>query len=132
MVIIFDGNKTKNSPEAFPGVTLKSFIHPDPKYNDGYNANPLGTPEVGFSFGLFTIEPFGIWPNTCFSITDICYCLSGEGILIANDTEYNFQSGAVIYIPKNTARIIKNILDTPLKYLSIVDPAWKPEYETVL
>lgn len=132
MAIIFDGNQTKNSPEAFPGVVLKSFIHPKEEFHDGYNTAIYKAPEVNFSFGLFTIEPYAQWPATKFDIAEVSYCLEGEGIFICNEVEHQVKQGSVIYIPKGEVRIIKNTGNMPLKYLCIVDPAWLPEYEEVL
>lgn len=132
MAIIFDGNNTKNSPEAFPGVTLKSYIHPLPEYNDGYDSNKHGIPDVRFSFGLFKIDVGAEWPATRFDLAEVSYCLVGEGIFICDGIEHVFKSGSVIYIPKGETRVIKNTSDIPLEYLCIVDPAWLPKYELVL
>ncbi len=132
MTKVFNGNHTKNSPVAFPGVILKSYIHPMPEYNDGYDTLKYDSPEVDFSFGLFTIKPRAQWPATKFDIAEVSYCLEGEGVFICDGAEYLVKPGFVIYIPKGVTRIIKNISDVELKYLCIVRPAWKPEYETVL
>ncbi len=132
MAIIFDGNQTKISPEAFPGVTLKSYVHPLACYNDGYDTTRHGTPDVRFSFGLFTIEVGHEWPATKFDLAEVSYCLQGEGVFICDGVRYPFKQGTVIYIPKGEVRIIKNTSEVPLQYLCIVDPAWRPEYEVVL
>lgn len=132
MAIIFNGNLTQDSPEAFPGVTLKSFIHPESIYNDGFDTKIHGAPNVGFSFGLFRLEVGVVWPATRFSIAEVSYCIEGEGIFICDDIEHEFKKGHVIYIPKNETRVIKNTGNIPLKFLCIVDPAWKPEYEETL
>jgi mannose-6-phosphate isomerase-like protein (cupin superfamily) len=132
MTILFDGNITKNSLTPFAGVTLKSYIHPEAIYNDGFTAEQHGIPDVSFSFGLFTIDPGHEWPATKFSISEVSYCIQGKGIFICDGIEYAIKPGAVIYIPKGEVRIIKNTSNIPLKYLCIVSPAWKPEYEEVL
>lgn len=132
MTIVFEANEVKDSPEAFPGVVLKSFIHPDPQYHDGYNSQQYGTPEVAFSFGLFTLEPYAQWPATRFDITEVSYVLEGKGIFICDGKEHRVKAGSVIYIPKGEVRVIKNTTERPLKYLCIVDPAWQPAYEHVL
>ncbi|MDF3047031.1 MAG: cupin [Candidatus Midichloriaceae bacterium] len=132
MTILFDGNLTKNSPAPFAGVNLKSYIHPEAVYNDGFNAKKYGIPDVNYSFGLFTIDPGHEWPATKFSISEVSYCIEGEGIFICDGIEYPIKPGSVIYIPKGEVRIIKNTSTAPLKYLCIVSPAWKPEYEEAL
>lgn len=133
MAYVFNGSKTKDTPESFPGVMLKSFIHPDPQFHDGYvSGQDYEAPQVRFSFGLFTIDPHHQWPATRFDIAEVSYCIEGEGLFICDDIEHSFKTGDVIYIPKGEARIIKNTSNKPLKYLCIVDPAWQPEYSTLL
>jgi len=70
MTILFDGNVTKNSLTPFAGVTLKSYIHPEAIYNDGFTAEQHVIPDVSFSFGLFTIDPGHEWPATKFSMNN--------------------------------------------------------------
>jgi mannose-6-phosphate isomerase-like protein (cupin superfamily) len=67
-----------------------------------------------------------------FDIAEVSYCLEGEGIWICDGKEFDFKPGYVIYVSSAEVRIIKNTSTVPLKYLCIVDPAWQPEYETVL
>jgi mannose-6-phosphate isomerase-like protein (cupin superfamily) len=116
MAFVFNGNDVKNSPEAFDGVVLKSYIHPIDIYNDG----------------LFEICVGKSWPATRFDVSEVSYCLEGDGVFICDGVEHRFGAGDVIYIPKGEVRIIHNKGDTSLKYLCIVDPAWEPKYESVL
>ncbi|MCE2992885.1 MAG: cupin domain-containing protein [Alphaproteobacteria bacterium] len=132
MAFVFNGNDVKNSPEAFDGVVLKSYIHPIDIYNDGYTKAQYQMPDVGFSFGLFEICVGKSWPATRFDVSEVSYCLEGDGVFICDGVEHRFGAGDVIYIPKGEVRIIHNKGDTSLKYLCIVDPAWEPKYESVL
>ncbi|MFN7709431.1 MAG: cupin domain-containing protein [Holosporales bacterium] len=130
--IVFDGNTTKFSPEAFPGVQLQSYIHPDPQWHDGYDANIHGAPDVRFSFGIFTIAPHHSWPITKFSIAEVIYVLSGTARLTAGDESFDLKEGQVVYLPKNLPRSIENTSDVPFRFLDMVDPAWQPEFEVAL
>jgi mannose-6-phosphate isomerase-like protein (cupin superfamily) len=132
MAIIFDGNTTKKSPEVFPGITLQSFIHPTPEYNDGYDATQQTPPDVQFSLGLFTFAPHSEWPATRFDIAEVVYITEGKGIIVCNNEQTTVKKGSVVYIPKGEIRTIKNISDKPFTYICIVYPAWQPEYETVI
>ncbi len=42
------------------------------------------------------------------------------------------RSGQAVYIPPNSKQYIKNTGNTDLKFLCIVDPAWRVEDEEVL
>lgn len=132
MAVIFNGNLTKKSPEAFPGVVLQSFIHPDPQFHDGYDTTKHFPPKVNFSLGLFTIAPHSTWPATRFDISEVNYVIEGTAIITCNNATETVSKGSVIYIPKGEIRIIANTSDKPFIYICVVDPAWKPEYETVI
>lgn len=130
--IIFSGDKVKTTPPIFDGVTLRSFIHPETKYNDGFSILEKGQPEVRYSFGMFTIKKGKHWPPTRFSISDVMYILEGKAVLEIDGKKHQVKQGDVIYIPPNQVRVIHVVGDQDFKYLSIVDPAWLPEYEQVL
>lgn len=130
--IVFNENQVKASPPAFDGVTLKSFLHPRPEFNDSFSSHQLGSPDVQYSFGLFVIEKGKRWPLTRFSITEVNYILEGEAEFEIEGEKLYVKKGDIIYIPPKHARSIRVIGDQNLKFLSIVDPAWLPEYEEVL
>lgn len=60
------------------------------------------------------------------------FILKGEGLMHINDESQKVSSGQVIYIPPNAKQFIENILEVDLKFLCIVDPAWKEENEQIL
>lgn len=60
------------------------------------------------------------------------FILEGEGLMHINDESRKVSSGQVIYIPPNAKQFIENILEVDLKFLCIVDPAWKEENEQIL
>lgn len=130
--IIFTEKQVSITPPIFEGVTLKSFLHPDPQYNDGFSSFEQGLPEVRYSFGLFVIEKNKQWPLTRFSVSEVNYILEGAAIFEVEGTSYPLHPGDVIYIPPQQARSIRVVGDKDLKFLSIVDPAWLPQYEEVL
>lgn len=130
--LVFNGDLVKPTPPVFEGVTLKSFIHPEPAFNDGFESVDLGRPEARYSFGLFTIEKGKFWPLTRFSISEVDYILEGQAEFEIEGEKIHAQKGDVVYIPPHQARTIHVLGDQNLKYLSIVDPAWLPQYEEVL
>ncbi len=133
MTIVFSGNNTKFSPEAFPGVKLQSYMHPDPKFHDGYDTSSADAPNIGFSFGMFTMMPNSKWPFTRFTIEEVNYVISGTATLVCEDGNLHIlKEGDIFYIPAMEARAIENLSDYEFKFLSIVDPAWQPEFEEII
>lgn len=60
------------------------------------------------------------------------YCvLSGRGRLHVDAESSEVGPGDVVYIPPGSAQWLENLGDEDLKFLCIVEPAWRPDLETV-
>jgi mannose-6-phosphate isomerase-like protein (cupin superfamily) len=130
--LVFKGDHVRKTPPTFDGVTLRSYLHPQGAFNDGFDTTLRGTPHVGYSFAHFTIEPGHVWPKTRFNAVEVNYILQGKAEVDIHDETYFLEAGDVIYIPTNTTRSIRVLGEEPLEFLSIMDPAWRPEYEEVV
>ena len=64
--------------------------------------------------------------------SEVYYILEGEGLMHINNEIKSVKAGQAVYIPPNSNQFIKNIGAIDLKFLCIVDPAWKKEDEIVL
>ena len=64
--------------------------------------------------------------------SEIYYILEGEGILQIDDDAFKVSKDQAIYIPPHSKQCLENTGKEELKFLCIVDPAWKQEDETVL
>lgn len=64
--------------------------------------------------------------------SEVYYILEGKGIMYIDHESVEVHSGQAIYIPPNAIQCIKNIGHGDLKFLCIVEPAWRPEDEEVL
>lgn len=64
--------------------------------------------------------------------SEVYYILEGEGIMHIDEETEKVGPGDTIYIPPNGKQYIENTGDSELKFLAIVDPAWRPEDEEVL
>lgn len=64
--------------------------------------------------------------------SEVYYILEGEGIMHIDDETAAVEPGDTIYIPPNSSQYIENSGKIDLKFLCIVDPAWKKEDEEVL
>ena len=64
--------------------------------------------------------------------TEVYYVLEGEGIMHINNESKKVNSGQAIYIPPTSTQYIENTGKSDLKFLCIVDPAWKKQDEVIL
>lgn len=64
--------------------------------------------------------------------SEVYYILEGEGIMYIDNESTEVRPGQTIYIPPDATQSIKNTGQGDLKFLCIVDPAWRPEDEEVL
>jgi mannose-6-phosphate isomerase-like protein (cupin superfamily) len=64
--------------------------------------------------------------------SEVYYILEGEGQMFIDDESEYVYPGQTIYIPPNAKQYIKNTGNIVLKFLAIVDPAWRLEDEEIL
>ena len=64
--------------------------------------------------------------------SEVYYILEGEGIMHINDKFAHVHPGQAIYIPPNSTQYIQNTGKKDLKFICIVDPAWRKEDEKVV
>jgi mannose-6-phosphate isomerase-like protein (cupin superfamily) len=64
--------------------------------------------------------------------SEVYYILEGKGIMHVDDESAEVHAGLAIYIPPNSKQFIENTGNYDLKFLCIVDPAWRPENEEIL
>ncbi len=64
--------------------------------------------------------------------SEVYYILEGEGIMYVDDESAKIHSGQAVYVPPNSVQYIQNTENSDLKFLCIVDPAWRPQDEEVL
>ena len=69
--------------------------------------------------------------NHALRTAEIYYILSGTGEMHIDNEEEIVREGQIVYIPPRAKQFIRNIGDTDLKFLCIVDPAWREEDEVV-
>ena len=64
--------------------------------------------------------------------SEIYYILEGQGLMHIDNESARVLPGQVVYIPPDAVQYIKNIGQVDLKFLCIVDPAWRKEDEEIL
>lgn len=123
-------------------TVLRELLHPDKMPNTAFRYSLAhATVKVGESSIPHTLKT-----------SEVYYILEGEGEMhIESNTNYEqdtkvrkhpasahrdevakVHAGQASVIPPHAKQYIRNIGTTDLKFLCIVDPAWKPEDETIL
>jgi len=64
--------------------------------------------------------------------SEVYYILEGEGLMHIDDESAKVRPGQAIYIPPNSKQYIQNTGNSELKFLCLVDPAWRREDEEAL
>jgi len=95
--------------------------------------NPYNTLNgIRYSLAQFTLRPGKKSRNHKIKSSEIYYVLEGEAILKIDRQSYQLGKNDSIYVPPMSEQFIENIGTTNLRFLCIVDPAWKPEDEVIL
>jgi len=63
---------------------------------------------------------------------EVYYIIAGAGEMRIEDETAAVRSGQAVYIPPGAVQSIHNTGAEDLVFLCLVDPAWRPEDETVL
>lgn len=113
----------KNCEEFVAGdsTILRELLHPD----------KAGL-KLRYSLAHAVLKPGNISQPHKLKTSEVYYILEGEGVMYIDNEMKKVSSGQAIYIPPSAKQYIQNTGDTDLKFLCIVDPAWRLEDEEVL
>ena len=64
--------------------------------------------------------------------SEVYYILGGRGVMHIDGEQRAVHAGQAIYIPPNARQYITALGRTPLRFLCIVDPAWRKQDEIVV
>ncbi len=64
--------------------------------------------------------------------SEVYFILEGEGIMHVEDETAPVRPGSTVYIPPMAKQCITNSGKADLKFICIVDPAWRKEDEEIL
>jgi len=109
------------SVQGDEGAQIKQYFHPH---------NTLEG--INYSLAQFTLEPGKKSKLHKISSSEIYYILEGRGSLKIDGETYDIEKDDSVYVPPNSKQFIKNSGSTNLKFLCIVEPAWKAENEFIL
>ena len=114
-------NSKINFVEGDEGTKIKQYFHPQDTLN-----------EIKYSLAQFSL---GIRKKTKLhkiKSSEIYYILEGKGKLKINEKIFLLEKDDSAYVPPNSTQSIENIGAKELRFLCIVEPAWKAEDEDIL
>ena len=103
------------------GTKIKQYFHPHNTLNG-----------IGYSLAHFTLESGKKSTLHKIKSSEIYYILEGEAKLTIDNEIYQLKKENQIYVTPSSKQYIENAGKSDLRFLCIVEPAWKPEDETIL
>ena len=114
-------NSEIESIQGAEGTSIKQFFHPH---------NTLEG--IGYSLAQFTLESGKESKLHKLKSSEIYYILEGKANLRINDEIIELEKDDSAYVPPNAKQNIRNVGDVNLRFLCIVEPAWKADDEILL
>ena len=110
-------------PEFFAGdnTILRELLHPD-----------KADLNLRYSLAHAMLKPGKTSQPHKLKTSEVYYILEGEGVMHIDDETAKVLPGQAVYIPPDSSQFIHNAGNIDLKFLCIVDPAWRKEDEEVL
>jgi len=103
------------------GSKIKQYFQPDNTQN-----------KIKFSIARFTLGPGKKTKLHKLSSSEIYYIIEGDGILKVDNESFKIRKDDAVFVPPMAEQMVENKGKKALKFLCIVDPAWKAENEIVL
>jgi mannose-6-phosphate isomerase-like protein (cupin superfamily) len=115
--------KLSECPEFIAGdnCTLREILHPD-----------KAELKLRFSLAHAVVKPGDTTRVHRLRTSEVYHIIEGEGIMHIDGESAPVRPGSTIYIPPLAKQSITNPGKTVLKFICIVDPAWRKEDEEVL
>jgi|SRR3989344_4237598 len=105
---------------AGDGTILRELLHPD-----------KAELQLGYSLAHATVKLGQSSQPHSLKTSEVYYILEGEGKMHIDNETADVHSGQAIYIPPHAKQYVQNIGKSDLKFLCIVDPAWRAEDEEI-
>ena len=114
-------NSEIDSIQGNEGAKVKQYFHPHNTLNG-----------INYSLAQFILESGKKSKFHKMKSSEIYYVLEGSGILHINDELHYLEKDDSVYVPPNSKQFIENVGADDLKFLCIVEPAWKTSDEVLL
>ncbi len=106
---------------AGDNTLLREILHPDRQ-----------DLKIGYSLAYALVKAGQTTRPHRLKSSEVYYILDGNGIVSINGENTDVHSGQAIYIPPGAIQYIRNTGNSDLKFLCVVDPAWRAEDEELL
>ncbi len=103
------------------GAEIKQYFSPQNTSN-----------KISYSLAQFLLESGKKTKLHRIKSSEIYYILQGKAELKINDEWFELGENDSVYVPPNSKQFIKNIGTGNLRFLCIVEPAWKQEDDEIL
>ncbi|GBL41988.1 hypothetical protein LBMAG54_14850 [Nitrosopumilaceae archaeon] len=103
------------------GTKIKQYFHPHNTLNG-----------ISYSLAQFTLEVGKKSLLHKIKSSEIYYILEGDAVLRVNKESHQLKKDDSFYVPPMSEQCIENMGLINLRFLCIVEPAWKPEDEIIL
>ena len=117
--------KDLNNCEEFTaadGSILRELLHPE-----------KAELKIRYSLALAKVKPQESTKLHKLKTSEVYYILDGEGVMYIDKESAKVHPGCAIYIPPHSKQYIRNTGRSDLKFICIVDPAWrKQDEETII
>ena len=107
--------------QAGDNCRLRELLHPDKM-----------DIQVNYSLAHATVHPGQTtWNHRLTGASEVYYIIQGQGVMHIDGEECPVEAGAAVYIPPGSRQFIRNTGEEELRFICMVDPAWRPDYEDV-
>ena len=111
----------KQIPSLSEGVTLLGITHPT------YDDLP-----INFCMGKMTLDPSAISEPRRLGVGIVYYANAGYGSAVVNGENVLLEPDSMLYIPAHSARYFQNTGNEKLIIFSVLNEAWRDEFEEAL
>ena len=105
---------------AGDGSVLRELLHPD-----------KAEISIRYSLAHATLEAGQRTKPHKLTSSEVYYVIKGRGLMHIDRESFEVRPDCAVYIPPGAVQYIENIGNSELKFLCIVDPAWRQEGEQV-
>jgi mannose-6-phosphate isomerase-like protein (cupin superfamily) len=100
---------------------LREILHPDKEVL-----------ALRYSLAHAVVRPGDTTWQHRLKTSEVYYIIEGEGVMHINEESKPVRPGSTVYIPTMAKQSITNSGNTDLKFICIVDPAWRKEDEEIV
>lgn len=110
-----------NKIDGNEGTIISQIFHPHNTLNG-----------IRYSVSHSTIKPGKGSKRHKLKTSEVYYIVEGIGVIHIDEESQTVSKDDAVYIPPFSVQFIENTGTVDLKFLCIVDPAWRQEDETML